>query len=296
MKRLLFISTLSIISITLNAQTALTLRPVNGNGKDAYIETAFSDTNAFNADVFASFTWTCKGALCVGRSLLQFDLSGIPANAIIDSAFLYLYAKTSNSWLGISGQPTYGSDNAGWLQRITQSWSENVVTWNNQPATTTLNQLVIPKSTSATQNYVLNVKMLVRDMVQNPTTSFGFLLRQQNETTWYNSLIFASSDATDTSLCPGLKVYYTIVNGISVMENDNFVTVFPNPTPGQFTISASKFIQTGTIIIDNTLGEKVYSQPFNGNQASVNIKLNAGIYIVRVKDNDRQYVQKIIIE
>jgi hypothetical protein len=53
------------------------------------------------------------------RGLVRFDLSGIPANATVTSAKLYLYETRQ-----ISGQTTY-------LYRVTHTWSEGLVTWNS---------------------------------------------------------------------------------------------------------------------------------------------------------------------
>ncbi len=53
------------------------------------------------------------------RGLVRFDLSAIPANATITGARLYLYETRQ-----IPGQTTY-------IYRVSTSWSEETVTWNN---------------------------------------------------------------------------------------------------------------------------------------------------------------------
>ena len=53
----------------------------------------------------------------------------------------------------------------------------------------------------------INVTQLVQDMVNNPSSSFGFMISMQ-DTTIYRRLIFASSDNTNPSKHPMLLVKY----------------------------------------------------------------------------------------
>lgn len=47
------------------------------------------------------------------------------------------------------------------------------------------------------------------DMLNDPANSFGFMLRQQNET-YYRSLLFASSDMSNPLLRPKLTIVYDL--------------------------------------------------------------------------------------
>src|SRR5207302_3584445 len=68
------------------------------------------------------------------------------------------------------------------LQRITAAWSESTVTWNNQPATTNQNEVILSQSTAIHQDYLsIDVLNLVNDMLQNPSSSFGFMIKLQTE-------------------------------------------------------------------------------------------------------------------
>src|SRR3982750_2235672 len=103
---LLIIFTLSVFHLI--AQTTVTLQPANGTGKDANIASFTPTANFGIHEDFEGVTWTCGGNLCLGRSLVEFDLSFIPAGSTINSATLNLFANLNNV-NGISGQPTYGS-------------------------------------------------------------------------------------------------------------------------------------------------------------------------------------------
>lgn len=146
-----------------------------------------------------------SGGLNINRALIDFNLTTIPANATIISAYLNLHA------LGASGSlPGHsGTNNSAYLERVTQNWSENTITWNNQPTSTAVNHVTLNQSTSATQNYLnISVTNLVQDMVNNSSTSFGFKLKLITEAVT-NSLLFASKDNSNTSLAPTLVVTYS---------------------------------------------------------------------------------------
>jgi hypothetical protein len=145
-----------------------------------------------------------QGGVNMNRGLVEFDLSGIPSGAIIVNASISLYATGPIGTL--NGHVS--SNNQAYLQRVTTSWNENSVTWNNQPSSTSLNQVILPSSTSSNQDYVnVNVTDLVLDMVTN--SNYGFLLKQTNETT-HRGLLFCSSDHSNPSKRPTLKVCYTM--------------------------------------------------------------------------------------
>ncbi len=187
------------------AQTTVTLES-GSNGEDASVQTDFPSTNKGNGSNFLSATWTCGGNLCLDRSLVQFDLSAVPTGAVLVTAYLSLYAD-NNSVLGYNGTPTYGSNNAAWLRRVTSTWQENTVTWNNQPTTTTINQITLSQSTSTSQDYLnIDVTKLIQDMLANGNN--GFMLMQKNEINYYNSLIFCSGEHPNSSKHPKLVITY----------------------------------------------------------------------------------------
>ena len=202
------------------SQTTIVLQPDSATGKDALLHGLSSEVNKNYGKnpQFAATAGTFGGEFAALRSVISFDLSQVPTNAVINAAKLSLYAWDSNTGL----LQHYGS-NAGWLERITSPWNEFTVTWNNQPTTTTLNRVELPISTSGTQNYLdINVTKLISDMIANPTNSYGFMLKLQTEEA-YRRLNFCSSDHPIQSYHPKLEVQYTIpVNdSILVLQPDS---------------------------------------------------------------------------
>ncbi len=129
----------TIQTLSLNSSsTCITLQTQPGNATGAEIATDMPNSN-FDFTTYHEFDaeqWTVSGTPDEDRGLLKYDLSQIPAGSVILSATLNLYADTV-SVQGVSGQPTYGTNNACYLRLINSSWDPATVTWNNQPSTST---------------------------------------------------------------------------------------------------------------------------------------------------------------
>jgi PKD repeat protein len=206
-------------------------------GVDCEIANDYPNTSFPSVPDFMGEIWTCGGVPCTGRALMNPNLSAIPAGAIIDSAWLYLYANTTSS-NGYLGQPTYGTDNKAWLQRITAPWDFRTVTWNNPPVITTVDEVSIPQSTAPAENYALNVTQLIKDIISSGN-NYGFMMRDSNEAVWYNSLIFCSDNNADTAEHPKLDVCYHMPSGIAPVINTPQIVVYPNPATDKVVFKTS---------------------------------------------------------
>ena len=106
----------------------------------------------------------------VWRGLVQFDLSPIPTGAIVSSAILTLYAGSSSSPPLIHG-----------LHRITTSWLQSAVKWNNQPPF-----LASPSATTSVSGgqgpRAFDVSADVQNFVNVCAADHGWLIRNQTET------------------------------------------------------------------------------------------------------------------
>lgn len=165
------------------------------------------DHNIGNDDDLSIMAWTYYGSGYdegKKRAFLEFDLSDLPSDAGILEAKLSLYnnPNSRDNWGSHSG------NNEVLLQRVTEPWAEYTLTWNNQPATSSVGAVSIPKSSSANQDYEgIDITDFVKDWHADPTTNFGMLLRLKTETI-YSCMIFASSDNTDSDLHPKLYIRY----------------------------------------------------------------------------------------
>jgi hypothetical protein len=191
--------------------TFVILQPGPAQGKDAFVETyppyGYDTLNFGDSIEFAAISWTGSGVPFVERSFIDFNFDTIPANATVDSAFISLYAY-ADAGHGM-GHDTIDGTNECYLQRVTGKWDEHSITWNNQPPTTDIDQVTIPESDSAMQNYLhINVTNLVIDTREHLSDSYGFMLRLRFEQ-GYRRMMFSSSDIADPAKRPKLVIYYT---------------------------------------------------------------------------------------
>ena len=229
----LFVLINVLVANVIFAQSPLILQPDSVNGKDArlwYLSNQSgtfgpsNSTNYGNTIHFQIMEWTWNsGNAGPGHihQLIEFDLSSITSGSTIDSAFFSLYYNplaTDPSHSSLSGS------NEAIIQRVIQPWDEQTVTWNTAPTSTTQNQVVLPQSTSPTQNYEnIVVTNLIQDIIDNPTAGFGFKLKMQNPN-YYRRLVFASSDHPDAFRHPKLVVYYQTCAALPInLGNDTLI-------------------------------------------------------------------------
>jgi len=283
------------------ADSCVILRPDWEIGKDAVVlnRPGYENTNYGVHPDFICNAWVNGGDDVFQRSLLEFDLSFIPSNSSIVSAELSLYSNP------LSGNTQLHSGaNSSYLQRITSTWNEGTVTWNNQPTTTTANQVTLAQSVSQTDNYPkIPVTALVQDMVNNPSSSFGFMLRLQTEVKM-RTLVFAASDHPDTSLHPKLEICYDFPVGNfeneMTKESHNYFSLVPNPANGSFAVYfTSRAASNGEIEVMGLDGKVVLRKEFQaGNGISEfenSPSLNPGIYFVIVTMNNSVSTKKLVV-
>jgi PKD repeat protein len=191
-----------IISKPAFPQDTLILRPFT-EGKDALITTIYPDDTNGQTQNQKCMAWTHSGVPGLNRSLIEFDLTMIPQSSLILDARLNFYFATF--------EPTYVThtgENASYLMMITQPWEEHEVVWNNQPATTLENVVILPQSSDPEQDYTdLDVTVPVQYMVSHPEMNHGWMLRLITEV-HYRSLMFASGDCLEPEKRPMLEIIY----------------------------------------------------------------------------------------
>lgn len=279
--------------------SCLELQYASCNGIDAligdcipcgYDSTNFGDTYEFNA-----LAWTNQGAISNHRSLIRWDLSAIPSNAVVSSADVsFFFNPTSVNASGVHSQLS-GPNNAI-LEKITAPWDENVVTWNNQPTTATGTSVALPASPSATADYInIPITSLVQDMVSNPTTNYGLMLKLVTES-YYRCLLFASSDHPNENLHPILNVCYSIpTSTIDLSGLQSEMNIYPNPSTGEFNISVPENF-VGQLKVIDAIG-KIVMEKSVSNSKMLQIRINqaSGVYYVQLHNNNTTISKKIVI-
>ncbi len=187
------------------AQKTLVLQPDPTEGKDANIIDYSPDANIGSVTYIHIAKWTHNGDPSRERALIAFDLSSIASDATILSATLFLYADAFTP--GVPAH-TLVTTNAFLVQKITSHWDEQTVSWNTKPNVTSLHEITLPPTNITTQNYEIDVKSLIEDMITDPSHSFGFMFSLLDEVTLYNCINFFSSESPFPSTRPKLEITY----------------------------------------------------------------------------------------
>ncbi|WMX15991.1 DNRLRE domain-containing protein [Aureispira sp. CCB-E] len=210
-------------SATTNAQCTITLQPDGIQGKDAEVNslscsssyavsTNWCETvNGGTTSNLRSKAWTWWGTHAAIRSLLEFDLSSLPAGCTVTNATLIMHNGNDNPNAYHCGQnstihPCLPNDI--YLHRITQSWQEHTVNWLNQPTYASTNlgtDYIFEGNNSQPYNdYSFDITDMVNFWLANPAQNHGMLLKQQDETNHYKSVWFRSSDHSNPAVRPEL--------------------------------------------------------------------------------------------
>ncbi|MBI2916545.1 MAG: DNRLRE domain-containing protein [Chloroflexi bacterium] len=183
-------STLSTAPVTVLSRTAaLVLNPAADAG---------TDEGAKNANFGASQTMDVRSLTgSERRSLVRFDLSGMPANSTLVSARLKLYATVVPS-------VTRSYD----ARRVTESWAESSVTWQSSPDVVA--NYTARASTPAGPDWMVwDVTSDVQSFLNGVVGNYGWMVI---DTTGGSSPAFLGTFATrecpTTGLRPVLEITY----------------------------------------------------------------------------------------
>lgn len=270
------------------------IKPAGVQGKDSQV---YSIGNSNNYGTYGNLllnTWTNSGTLGSIRFFIEFDLSTIPANAIIDSAYIKLFYDSLNT---VNYRTHIGQNNME-IKRVTSSWLENTITWNNQPSTSNSNVLTTLPFVSNTQDYVINISPLIQDIVS--TQNYGLMFKMQNEINSGRASIFASSDNADSTLHPELTISYHISTSIESPNIDlsNSLIVSPIPSDGilNFVFQNNDKLTNLDIEVTDILGK---TRQFVSSNSESQLDLSLlphGIYFIKLTNSSNQvYLKKVIL-
>ena len=144
-------------------------------------------------------------------------------------------------------------------------------------------------SVSGTQQTVIDANYL----------TYQSTARWRVETQWSISCNPTRVNPTVASFNSSRSNIFSNVNAVNDIDLSNYLSVYPNPTNGMFTIKLEDVrgqMTDGQIEIYNVFGEKVYSKKVNRKQETVNLNWSDGIYFVRVEMRDGIANKKIIIQ
>ncbi|WP_258099928.1 DNRLRE domain-containing protein [Marinoscillum pacificum] len=185
----------------------MTFRPGPTTGNDALVSLLMPDNNYGDYEDIHLYSWTVNGSFETHHVLIDFDLSDLPENAIIDAAYLSLFYNNTSVYR-ISYHPHNSGNNTFSVNRVLEDWNEMTVTWNNKPEISEEDQVIVENRPGDEIDYDnIEVTELVKDMYANPSSNHGLLIKHDVEAV-YKVAFFASSEHPNESLRPKLEVYY----------------------------------------------------------------------------------------
>lgn len=130
--------------------------------------------------------------------------------------------------------------------------------------------------------------MPVGEVPAQGLTNYSFTDKLSNN---YSTVIFYRLKVVDKDG----KYFYTSVQSIELKaNNNNGLSIYPNPSKGAFTIATQLVKQ---VIIIDVLGKTVVEKTFNGQQTNFTYQLNKGIYWVKcMMQNGEMKTEKLVIE
>ncbi len=176
-------------------ELTLTIQPNAVFGNDTYVLIASPDGNYGDDD------WIFAGAHVAStcRAYLQFSLALLPENAVIVSARVGLNYISDD----ISTPTAIGA------YAVLGAWTEDGVTWNNQPAySTTLEDSHILPIAPTGNFHFWYITELVKSWYDGSLANFGLLLKSLDESALEGWAGFYSSDWGTSTERPKLVITY----------------------------------------------------------------------------------------
>jgi len=177
---------------------SITIQPDGTAGKDAYVSQFVAGGN-----LGSDTKMVVEGSPInynMMRMYIQFDLSSLPAGAVIESASLGLYYFDSGSAAGSVG-----------VYKVTNDWNESLITWANQPTFGSAAKSTVTVPAANTSDFVFwDITALVKGWYSSPATNYGVVLRDTDESTDEGGKGFYSSDCAVANQRPELIIHYHV--------------------------------------------------------------------------------------
>ena len=180
------------------------------------------------------------------------------------------------------------------IERQNGSWSAENDDWNINKKITFAYEPQEEGLTYIVSFYKKSGEEWVWDVFSNQTILFGSQLKLQQKTLRF----YVSEGANGAGRINQFEITFSVTPEPvyqDIEENEALVSVYPNPTTGQVTITG-KDLKKAEVV--NTLGQRVAAVAGEGERITVDInRLPAGVYFVNVTDKDgRKCVRKVVKE
>jgi hypothetical protein len=259
----------SVVTPTMNASYNVTGTSAQGCVSS---NTAVS-TVTVNALPTVSVT---SGSICSGKS---FTMVPSGANTYTYSSGSAVVTPTATASFSVTGTSTQGC--------VSSNTVISTVTVNSLPmvmAATNSTLLCVGNSATLTASgatsYTWNTTATTTVIAVSPTTTVTYTVNGTGANGCSNTATVTQSVST----CAGIEV----------LSNDEAIKLYPNPNNGLFTIELTSLSK---VTVTNALGQIVIAGTFEaGNHNLDIINQSNGVYFVKVIENNKQQIIKLIKE
>ena len=112
-----------------------------------------------------------------------------------------------------------------------------------------------------------------------------------------NTLAIGAYGNDDNVKNAGHVRIYTLNNNLNIEKNDfgPVLKAFPNPTLGELNVELGTIYQNVTVIIKNSLGQKLFEKWFNKEHLlNLIIPDKSGVYLIEIQADDKSAILKVI--
>ena len=120
-------------------------------------------------------------------------------------------------------------------------------------------------------------------------TGFGVFIRAKN---------ILNDTVTAYIINSHITVYYNTPNGVfSQTKEQNLFIIYPNPLTSSFILQFNTQVSNAEVVIYNMLGKEMLRKKLTVSSMQIEKgSLEGGVYFVKVENDGREYVQKIVVE
>ena len=196
----------------------------------------------------------------------------------------------SNEACGTAGD---GCDPARYMWYYIQTNGKPAITWEHPDNTSTLTGYYVYRRVNEDGEYE-RIKALGPNKTEYKET------RTLDNGNWYYYRIVAYYQDIDCYSAPAkslynneyfVKIYYS-PEGVEEVETQA-IQVYPNPAKDIITVKADNL---SSVVIYNSIGQKVFAQELDANELTVNMSdYETGIYMVRVVADGNEVIRKISV-
>jgi len=257
-----------------------------GEGQDAMVGNLGIKDKNYGTHTFLSVYKTSGDNPTIYRSFLEFDLTGIPSNAIIVDAELILTPKV----VFVGRQFDY------FIRRVENQWKSNEITGENEISEFLSDEIKVPFASISADRYKehnVNVKDHVQNMVNYPYNNHGWKIALADEKLeGYCGVAFHSANHADVSKRPKLSISYVLPIEIDIEVSH--CTAGSSDGSAEFSVSGGSGSYPQYVVYkleEDFSSAKLKGKsigivlgPVTNNNSVVIDNLAPGLYRLRIKD------------